>query len=68
MMEANAVRKPECPMVGEDGNVFAVIGRVSRALKRDGQPERAKEWQEKAVACGSYDAVLQLMFSYVEPQ
>lgn len=59
--------KPKVKMVGSDGNVFAIIGRVSQALKKAGQPEKAKEWQEKAMSRGSYDEVLALMFSYVEP-
>ena len=58
--------KPECQLTGEDGNAFAVIGRVSRALKQAGQPERAKEWTSKAMDCDSYDALLQLAFDYVE--
>lgn len=29
--------KPKCKLIGGDGNVFAVIGAVSKALKRAGQ-------------------------------
>ena len=57
--------KPECELVGTDGNVFAIIGKVSRTLKRAGQPEKAKEFQTKAMKCGSYDEVLILLHSYV---
>lgn len=58
--------KPECQLTGEDGNVFAIIGRVSKALKRDGQPERAKEFCDKATSQKSYDDVLNLCHEYVE--
>ena len=58
--------KPECKLSGTDGNVFAIIGKVSRSLKQAGQPEKAKEFTEKAFKSGSYDAVLQLCFDYVE--
>lgn len=58
--------KPECQITGEDGNVFFIIGRVSKALKRDGQPERAKEFVQKATAATSYDEVLRMLFDYVE--
>lgn len=61
------VRKPRVKLVGEDGNAFAIIGAVSKALKRDDQSERAEEWRKAAMACKSYDAVLQLVFSYAEP-
>lgn len=60
--------KPAVQVIGEDGNVFSIIGRVSRALKRAGEPELAKEWSEKAMSCGSYDEVLRLMFNYVDPE
>ena len=58
--------KPECELVGTDGNVFAVIGKVSKTLKRAGQRERATEFAEKAMNCGSYDEVLQLLQEYVD--
>ncbi len=58
--------KPECQLSGEDGNVFAIIGRVTTALKRDGQKERAKEFTNKAFNSESYDAVLKLCYEYVK--
>lgn len=58
--------KPTCQLSGEDGNVFSVIGRVSKALKRAGQPDRATEFRTKAMSAGSYDEVLSLCFDYVE--
>jgi len=57
--------KPECQLTGEDGNVFSIIGRVSTALKRDKQPERAKEFCDKAMDQKSYDDVLRLCYDYV---
>ena len=56
----------EVELVGQDGNVFTVVGRVSRALKRAGLPDVAKEYREQATACKSYDAVLRLTMSVVE--
>ncbi len=58
--------KPPVRMVGEDGNAFAVIGRVSKALKRAGYPDKAKEWQAAAMACESYTALLGLVFDYAD--
>lgn len=66
-MAEQEVQKPECKLVGTNGNVFSIIGKVSKTLKRDGQPERAKEFASKAMSCGSYDEVLQLLHDYVEP-
>ena len=58
--------KPIVTLIGEDGNVFNLIGIVSRALKQVGQPDKAKEFTEKAFAAHSYDEVLALLQDYVE--
>jgi len=60
------VEKPECQLTGQDGNVFSIIGRVSKTLKKAGMPEKAKEFTEKAFKSGSYDEVLRLCSDYVE--
>jgi len=59
--------KPRCQLVGTDGNVFAIIGTVAKTLRRAGQHEREAEWRTKAMACESYDAVLGLVFEFVDP-
>lgn len=58
--------KPKCALIGEDGNVFNLSGIVSRALKKAGQADQAKEFQSKLFQCGSYDEALVLMQDYVE--
>ena len=58
--------KPKCRLSGTDGNVFAQAGRVSQALKKAGQADKAEEFQSKLVKCQSYDEALQLMMKYVE--
>lgn len=60
--------KPICKLTGTDGNVFAVIGNVSTALKRGGCKDKVEEFQEKAFRCSSYDDVLQICHKYVEVQ
>lgn len=58
--------KPVVSLIGEDGNVFNVIGIVSRALKQVGQPDKAKEFTERAFKAHSYDEVLAMLNEYVE--
>jgi len=60
------MEKPRCKLIGEDGNVFNVIGRVRRALLNAGHDDQAREFVERAFRCGSYDEVLQLALTYVE--
>ena len=65
-MSSETVEKPPCVLLGTDGNVFSIIGAVSKCLKRAGQPDAAKEFATRAMKSHSYDAVLQLCFEYVE--
>jgi hypothetical protein len=64
--DATTDTKPHCKLTGTSGNVFSVIGAVSKALKKAGQRERAAEFTAKAIGCGSYDEVLRLCFDYVD--
>jgi hypothetical protein len=61
-----APEKPVCQLSGEDGNVFNIIGRVSKALKQAGLREQANEFISRAFSSDSYDAVLRLATEYVE--
>jgi hypothetical protein len=58
--------KPHAKLTGEDGNVFSIIGRVSKALKKAGQEDKAKEFTDKAFNAGSYDEVLRLAMTYCD--
>ena len=53
-------------LVGEDGNVFAIVGRVTAALRRAGERDAAKAFPARAFACRSYDEVLRLVMETVE--
>jgi hypothetical protein len=67
MSEANRqTEKPVVKLLGEDGNVFNIIGLTAQALKRAGLSEQAKEYTVKAFAAGSYDEVLRLSMRYCE--
>ena len=58
--------KPTCRLIGEDGNVFNLIGLTSRTLKEAGQRAEAKQFCERAFACHSYGEVLVLIQEYVD--
>jgi len=51
-------------LVGEDGNAFSILGRVSKALKRAGMPEKAEEYLARATE-GDYDHLLAVTIEYV---
>lgn len=58
--------KPKVVFVGIDGNVFNLVAIASKALKKEGQSEQAKEMQSKVFKCSSYDEALQIMMEYVD--
>lgn len=60
------MKKPVVKLIGEDGNVFSIIGRVSKALKHEGMNDKAKEFTDKTFASNSYEEVLKLVMDYVE--
>ena len=58
--------KPKCKLIGQNGNVFNIIGLVKKALKDSGQSDKAKEFVNRAFSAGSYDEVLNMADDYVE--
>ena len=59
-------RKPKVQLVGENGNVFNLLGICTRALKRADQYEEAQKLQERVMSCGSYNEALAIMLEYVD--
>jgi len=58
--------KPVCKLIGEDGNVFNIIGKVAKTLRRAGLEKEYKEFTVKAESAQSYDEILTLTKEYVE--
>ena len=55
----------EVQLSGEDGNAFAIIARVSKALRREGATdEERKEFFDEATS-GDYDNVLRTCIRWV---
>lgn len=57
--------KPDCALIGQDGNIFALMGIASQTLKKNGLREQAKEMQERITISGSYDEALSIIAEYV---
>lgn len=60
------MEKPTAQIIGQDGNIFNILGICTQALKRAGQREQAKELSKKVFAAGSYDEALSICMDYVE--
>lgn len=59
-------QKPIAKLIGSDGNVFNLIVIASKALKRAGQEEQAKEMRERISNASSYDEALCIIGEYCE--
>lgn len=57
--------KPDCPLIGADGNVFNLMGIATRTLKEHGLQDQAKEMRERIMQSGSYDEALCILGEYV---
>lgn len=55
----------EVPLVGEDGNAYAILGRVAKALRRAGHGNQVDAYMAEATA-GDYDALLATTMRWVQ--
>ena len=53
-------------LVGEDGNAFAILSRVSKAMRREGVPESEISAFRTEARSGDYDHLLQTCIKWVE--
>ena len=58
-------QKPDCPLIGQDGNIFNLTGIAARTLRRNGLRDRATEMCNRVYACGSYYEALNVIGEYV---
>ena len=64
----NRPKKPKMQLIGQDGNIFAIMGRASRLLKNAGQSDKAKEMCNRVTASQSYSEALSIVSEYVETE
>ena len=57
--------KPDCPLIGTDGNIFHLIGKASEALRKNGMQGQAEEMRNRIIQCQSYDSALSIIGDYV---
>jgi N-formylglutamate amidohydrolase len=59
--------KPRCRLIGENGNIFNLMGIVSRTLKEVGESEKAEEMIQRITKeAKSYDEALATLMEYVD--
>ena len=60
-------KRPMCPIIGADGNIFNLLGMASRTLKNNGLADEAKEMYDRVTSSGSYNDALCIITEYVDP-
>lgn len=58
-------KKPDCKLLGTDGNIFNLMGIASRTPRENGMAEQAVEMRDRICASGSYDEALCIIGDYV---
>lgn len=61
-------QKPKMELLGQDGNIFGVLGRASRLLKEAGQKDQADEMFRRVTSSGSYEEALHIISEYVDTE
>lgn len=63
-------KKPSCPLVGQNGNIFNLIGLAGRTLRQNGMTAEAKEMQNRIMGGDyhSYEEALGIISEYVETE
>lgn len=57
--------KPDCALIGQDGNIFNLVGIAARTLREHGLKDQAKEMKDRVFASGSYYEALNIIGEYV---
>jgi hypothetical protein len=59
------ITKIKVKLTGEDGNAYAIMGRVRHDLRRGGRIDLIEEFTKEATS-GNYDHLLQTCMKYVD--
>lgn len=54
------------PMVGEDGNAFSILGRVKKAMRKNGLGKEEQDAFVSEATSGDYDHLIRTVMEWVE--
>ena len=60
------MEKPRCKLIGEDGNIFNLLGLASRTLKEADLEDDADEMASRVYKSQSYLEAIAIISEYVE--
>ena len=62
----NEEKKPKCALIGQDGNIFNLIGIASRTLKNNGMLEESEEMVNRITKSHNYYDAIAIIGEYVD--
>ena len=62
---AEVLQKPNCMLIGQDGNIFNLIGIATHTLRENGLADQAKEMYDRILESGDYYKALGIIGEYV---
>ena len=57
--------KPDCPLIGRDGNIYNLLGIAGQTLREHGMEQQATEMFNRITQYQSYDSALRIIGDYV---
>lgn len=63
--EEPEVRKPDCPLIGQNGNIFNLMAITSKTLNENGMEAQALEMRQRIHGADSYYKALDIIGEYV---
>ena len=64
----NRPKKPKMQLIGQDGNIFAIMGRAAKLLRENGQNAESLEMRRRVTHCDNYYKALGIISEYVETE
>lgn len=61
-------QKPRMELLGQDGNIYAILARASMCLKEAGMEDQIDEMFQRCAASGDYYKALNIISEYVETE
>ena len=61
-------QRPKMKLVGQDGNIFVILGRASQLLRKNGQADQAKEMIRRVQQSENYYKALNIISEYVQTE
>lgn len=62
--QGQAQEKPDCPLIGCDGNIFNLMGKARQTLRAHDMKEEAKEMCDRVMQSHSYGSALSIILSF----